>query len=317
MKVLVTGSCGFIGMHVCLKLRKEGHSVVGIDSMNPYYSVELKEKRACLLQDQGITLLRQDIAEKGVLLNAVERYQPTHIVHLAAQAGVRYSLVDPHSYIHDNIVGFLEVLEAGRAHPEIPIVWASSASVYGTNTKTPFAETDQTDTPVNLYGATKKSNEVMAYAYHHLFHLKLIGLRFFTVYGPWGRPDMAYYLFADQIMRGEEILLFGHGMKRDFTYIDDIVDGILKALDSSKEWALFNLGNSRPEPVERLIELLEKNLKKKAIVRPIEDELGDMRETYSDSTKAEVEIGFLPKVSLDEGIFRFCEWYSREGVKNK
>lgn len=311
MKVLITGASGFIGMHVGLKLRKEGHSVLGIDSMNPNYDKTLKEKRALLLQENGIPLLRNNIAESGVLLGALRDYQPTHIVHLAAQAGVRQSLIDPRSYVRDNIVGFLEVLEAGRLFPHIPIVWASSSSVYGANTKVPFAETDRTDSPVNLYAATKKSDEMLAYAYHHLFHLKLIGLRFFTVYGPWGRPDMAYYLFSDLITQGEEIQLFGKDMKRDFTYIDDIVQGIYRALHYDKDWALFNLGNSRPEPVLRLIQLLEENLGKKARVRLVEDQMGDMKETYADVSLAQKEIGFSPKISLDEGIHRFCSWYKK------
>lgn len=309
MKVLITGACGFIGMHVCLKLQKEGHTVLGIDSMNSYYSIELKNKRASMLREKGISLLHQDIAEKGVVTKAIESFEPTHLIHLAAQAGVRYSLVDPHSYIRNNIIGFLEVLEAGRAYPEIPIIWASSSSVYGANAKIPFSETDPTDSPVNLYGATKKSDEVMAFAYHHLFQLKLIGLRFFTVYGPWGRPDMAYSLFADRIIRDEEIPLFGKGMKRDFTYIDDIVQGIYRALQYDKKWALFNLGNSHPEPVERLIQLLEENLKKKARIRLIEEQIGDMQETYADISLASREIGFEPTISLEEGVRRFCHWY--------
>jgi len=312
MKVLITGACGFIGMHVCMKLQKEGHAVLGIDAMNDYYSVALKEQRALMLQKNGITLLRQDIAEKGVLAKAVESFQPTHLIHLAAQAGVRYSLVDPHSYIRNNIHAFLEVLEAGRAYPHMPIIWASSSSVYGANTKIPFSETDPTDSPVNLYGATKKSDEAMAFAYHHLFSLKLIGLRFFTVYGPWGRPDMAYFLFADRIARGEEILLFGKGMKRDFTYIDDIVHGICSALQYDKPWALFNLGNSHPEPVERLIQLLEENLKKKARIRLVDAAVGDMQETYADISLAAREIGFSPNISLEEGVRRFCCWYLQQ-----
>lgn len=309
MRVLLTGSCGFIGMHVGLQLRKKGHDVLGIDSMTSYYSVELKNRRAKRLLEAGVELLHKDIAEEGVLCQAIELYQPTHIIHLAAQAGVRYSLVNPASYIHSNIIGFLAVLEAGRRFSHIPILWASSSSVYGANTKIPFSEEDRTDSPVNLYGATKKSNEAMAFSYHHLFGLHLIGLRFFTVYGPWGRPDMAYFRFAEQITKGEEILLYGQGMKRDFTYIDDIVHGIERALDCKKKWAIFNLGNSHPEPVERLIHLLEENLKKRALIRLIDHQMGDMLETYADVSKSEQELGFCPTVPLDEGVAHFCRWF--------
>lgn len=308
MKVLVTGSAGFIGMHLCLALRAQGHSVVGLDCFTPYYSLELKEARAGKLQEANVELIRKDIAEPLELLKVLQEHQPTHIVHLAAQAGVRYSLLNPQAYLHSNIQGFLALLEAVRVFPHIPVVFASSSSVYGTNTKVPFTESDQTDFPANLYGATKKSNEVMAYSYHHLFGLHLIGLRFFTVYGPWGRPDMAYYRFAEQILNNEEILLYGKGMRRDFTYVDDVIQGIMRALEYDTKWAIFNIGGSRPEPVEKLIHLLEKNLDKAAQVRLIEPQPGDMLETYADTTAIEKELGFVPKISLDEGISLFCRW---------
>lgn len=309
MKVLVTGSAGFIGMHLCLALRAAGHEVVGIDCFTPYYSLALKEARAAKVQEAGVLLLRQDVAEPGVLVQVLSEHQPTHIVHLAAQAGVRYSLENPFAYIHANIQGFVSLLEAVRSFPNIPVVFASSSSVYGMNRKVPFSEEDRTDWPANLYGATKKSNEVMAYSYHHLFGLKLIGLRFFTVYGPWGRPDMAYYRFAEQIRKGEEVLLYGKGMRRDFTYIDDIVAGIMKALIYDAKWALFNIGGARPEPVEKLIQLLEQNLHTSAHVRIIEPQAGDMVETYADTTTIEKELGFIPQISLEEGIEAFCSWF--------
>lgn len=311
MKVLITGAAGFIGMNLALHLKNQGIDVLGIDCFTPYYSLTLKETRAQMLQLAGIELRREDIAHPGILKKAIEEFAPTHLVHLAAQAGVRHSLTDPHSYITANIFGFLEVLEAGRAFPHIPIVWASSSSVYGTNTKIPFKETDPTDCPANLYGATKKSNEVMAYSYHHLFGLHLTGLRFFTVYGPWGRPDMAYFRFAQQITHGEEILLFGNGMQRDFTYIDDIVRGIVAALSYKKKWSIFNLGGSCPEPVEKLISLLEKNLQRKANIRIIEPQPGDILTTYADATFLTQELGVKPYVSLEEGIGLFCQWFQK------
>ena len=311
MKVLVTGSAGFIGMHLCLALREQGHSVVGVDCFTPYYSVQLKEERAKELEQNGVLLIRKDVAEPGFLTDLLAEHHPTHIVHLAAQPGVRYSLENPFAYLHSNIDGFVSLLEAVRCFPHIRVVFASSSSVYGTNQKVPFCETDSTDHPANLYGATKKANEVMAYSYHHLFGLSLVGLRFFTVYGPWGRPDMAYFRFAEQIEQNEEIRLFGQGMRRDFTYVDDVVEGIIRALSYEEKWALFNIGGSRPEPVEKLIHLLEQNLKKAARVRLIEPQPGDMQETYADTSLIERELGFVPKISLEEGISLFCEWLQK------
>lgn len=310
MKVIVTGSAGFIGMHLAKTLREQGHEVLGIDLFTPYYSVELKEKRAKLLHSLQVSTLRGDMADPSTLVHAIRQFQPTHIVHLAAQAGVRYSLSAPFSYLSANIQGFVALLEAVRAYPSIRVVFASSSSVYGTNTKVPFSESDPTDSPANLYGATKKSNEVMAYAYHHLFGLHLTGLRFFTVYGPWGRPDMAYFRFAESIMKGEEILLYGEGMKRDFTYVDDVVFGIIQAMQYEKKWALFNIGGSHPEPVEKLIRLLEENLGRSARVRLVEPQPGDMLETCADTSLIERELHFKPTISLKEGVQSFSEWFT-------
>jgi UDP-glucuronate 4-epimerase len=315
VRVLVTGAAGFIGFHVAKRLVREGHHVVGLDNFCPYYSVQLKKDRATVLREAGVTIVDQNVEEIEPLRALVAREKISHIVHLAAQAGVRYSLQEPSTYVTSNIDGFLSVLEVVRSHPDIVTVWASSSSVYGSNTKLPFSEEDRTDCPTNLYGATKKANEVMAQAYHHLFGLSLIGLRFFTVYGPWGRPDMAYFLFADKMMRGETIDLFGGGqLRRDFTYIDDIVDGIVAALSCPKKFGVYNLGNHRSESVEFLVRCLETSLKRTANVRRIDRPTEDMVETRADIRRAAEDLGFFPKIILAEGIDRFASWYlSRNG----
>lgn len=315
--VLVTGAAGFIGSHVAKKLATYGHHVVGVDNFCPYYDLQLKKDRAAELKNHKIEIHYLDVEQEKELKALVEKEKITHIVHLAAQAGVRYSLQEPRAYLRSNIDGFLSILEIARAFPSIVTVYASSSSVYGTNTKLPFSEEDTTDHPANLYGATKKANEVMAYSYHHLFGLKLIGLRFFTVYGPWGRPDMAYYLFADKIMRQEKIELFGGGtLRRDFTYIDDIVDGIIAALQAPRPFALYNLGNSSTESVSTLVALLEKFLGKKAVISLSECQKGDMIDTFADVSLAKKELGFSPKTSLSEGILRFVSWYKEYTSKN-
>lgn len=313
-KVLVTGAAGFIGFHVAQRLRFLGHSVIGLDNFCPYYSVQLKRDRASLLKESGISCLDGGVQETKKLHEIITNEKISHIVHLAAQAGVRYSLQAPEAYLQSNIDGFLSVLEAVRAAPSIKTVWASSSSVYGINTKLPFSEEDRTDRPANLYGATKKANELMAHAYHHLFGLKLIGLRFFTVYGPWGRPDMAYFLFADKMMRGEPIDLFGGGeLRRDFTYIDDIVDGIVAALACDTDYAIYNLGNNHSESVRQLVACLESSLQCTASLREVEAPPGDMVETWADIRKAQAELGYSPKICLAEGIDRFANWYLSYG----
>jgi UDP-glucuronate 4-epimerase len=310
VRVLVTGAAGFIGFHVAKRLVDEGHHVVGLDNFFPYYSVQLKKDRASVLKEAGVTVVDQNVEEIEPLKALIAKENISHIVHLAAQAGVRFSLQEPTTYLKSNIDGFLSVLEAVRSHPEIIAVWASSSSVYGSNRKLPFSEDDRTDSPTNLYGATKKANEVMAQAYHYLFGLSLIGLRFFTVYGPWGRPDMAYFLFADKMMRGETIDLFGGGqLRRDFTYIDDIVDGIIAALSCPKKFGLYNLGNHQSESVDSLVSCLETSLGHPAKVRKIDRPIEDMVETCADIRRASEDLGFSPKVSLAEGIDRFASWY--------
>jgi UDP-glucuronate 4-epimerase len=308
--VLVTGAAGFIGFHVAKKLKECGHSVVGLDNFCPYYSVKLKKDRAAILQNIGIECVNGCVEDSNIVKQLIVREKITHIVHLAAQAGVRYSLQAPETYLQSNINGFLSVLEAIRAYPFIVTSWASSSSVYGLNSKLPFSEDDTTDRPANLYGATKKANELMAHAYHHLFGLKLIGLRFFTVYGPWGRPDMAYFLFADKMARKETIELFGGGMlRRDFTYIDDIVDGIIASLSCEKNYGIYNLGNDHPETVHQLVSCLESSFHEKALIRKVEVQAGDMTETWADIRRARQDLGYSPKISLAEGIDRFARWY--------
>ncbi len=309
--ILITGISGFIGYHTALRLKKLGASVIGIDACIPYYDIRLKDARNTQLAKNGITVIQDRIENESLLRTIIEKEQVSHIVHLAAQAGVRHSLVEPWSYLKSNIDGFLSVLEATRhINPKIRTVWASSSSVYGLNTKVPFSEEDITDAPANLYGATKKSNELMAFSYHHLFNLPLIGLRFFTVYGPWGRPDMAYYSFAEKIMQKQKIVLFGkEELQRDFTYIDDIVDGIIQALFSTISFGTYNLGGSNPESVLSLVHHLENSLQRKADIEFQERPKGDIKVTYADIHKAETDFGFSPKVPLKEGIEWFCSWF--------
>lgn len=309
-RILITGAAGFIGMHLALLLKKRGDAVVGLDNFNSYYDVQLKRGREKLLQDAEISIIEGDVCSKDTLIDLLNRHKITHFVHLAAQAGVRHSLTHPHEYVKSNLEGFSSVLEACRSIPGIRLIYASSSSVYGRNKKIPFSETDATDHPANFYGATKKANELMAQSYHHLFGLPSIGLRYFTVYGPWGRPDMAYFHFAEAIQIGKPIKVFNHGqMSRDFTYVDDIVEGTAKAIDLDFGCEVVNLGNCRPMPLLTLIELLEKGLGKKAVKEMLPMPAGEMIETYADISKAEKLLGFSPKVSLEEGIERFLEWF--------
>jgi UDP-glucuronate 4-epimerase len=309
-RILVTGAAGFIGFHLSLQLKRRGDFVIGLDHFNSYYDVQLKRKRALILQQQEIEIISADIRDRDLLQLALLRHGITHVVHLAAQAGVRHSLTEPDDYVASNLHGFVSVLEACRRNPEVKLIYASSSSVYGLNKKTPFSVEDKTDFPANLYGATKKANEVMAHSYHHLFGLSVTGLRYFTAYGPWGRPDMAYYRFTQLISEGKPIQVFNEGkMRRDFTYIDDIVNGTIAAVDLGAPCEIFNLGNNSSVSLLQLIELIEEKLKKKAIKEMLPMQLGEVIETYADIEKSVRLLQFCPKVSLEEGIGNFIDWY--------
>ena len=317
MTTIVTGAAGFIGFHVAQRLLAQGEQVVGVDNLNAYYDVRLKEARLAQLQDQdGFAFHRLDIADKDGLFAAF-RATPsaTRVVHLAAQAGVRHSMVDPWAYVSSNVMGHVTVLEAARLLPRLDhLVYASSSSVYGGNTKLPFAETDPVDTPVSLYAATKRADELIGHAYWHLYGMPLTGLRFFTVYGPWGRPDMAYYSFAEAIMSGREITLYDDGrLKRDFTYVDDIVAGVLACLDRPPARGaappVFNIGNNRGELVSSLVALLEQGLGRKAVVRSAPRPVADVVETCADLDAIERWAGYTPTTPLGVGIPKFVEWF--------
>lgn len=318
MKVLVTGCAGFIGYHVAAALLARGDTVVGVDNMNAYYDVRLKQARLDRLGGQGgFTFHPIDVADRDAMeaLTAANR-DLEGIVHLAAQAGVRHSMVDPYAYVHANVMGHLVLLEAARRLPGLRhMVYASTSSVYGANTALPFRETDRTDTPVSLYAATKKADELMSYAYAHLFGIRQTGLRFFTVYGPWGRPDMAYYSFARAIVAGEPITLYDGGrLRRDFTYIDDIVAGVVGALDRPAKDAvppvrILNIGNSRAEAVGTLVSLLEAALGRKAVVRDAPRPAADVEETFAAVDAIGSLTGFRPSTPLAVGIPRFVAWF--------
>ncbi|QPC94119.1 NAD-dependent epimerase/dehydratase family protein [Mesorhizobium sp. INR15] len=320
MPILVTGAAGFIGSHVCLHLLSRGEAVIGVDNLNDYYDQALKEGRLARLRPyKDFSFHQLDIAEEGALPAALAGKGITRIVHLAAQAGVRYSLENPRAYIRSNIVGHLEVLEFCRAEPSFEhLVYASSSSVYGGNSKVPFAETDQVDRPVSLYAATKKSDELMSHTYAHLFGIPQTGLRFFTVYGPWGRPDMAYWLFTKAILEGKPIRVFNDGeMWRDFTYIDDIVAAIVAVLDKPPmaevpPSRVYNIGNSRPERLGDFIDILERLLGVKAIRQSEPMQSSDVERTYADMTALERDFGFKPTTSLEVGLGRFVDWYRSE-----
>lgn len=328
MKVLLTGAAGFIGMHVARALLARGDEVVGIDNLNDYYSVQLKHDRLKTLDGaSGFRFVALDVADGAALqaLFAAEGFD--RVVHLAAQAGVRYSLHNPQAYAQSNLVGFVNVLEGCRHHGVAHLVYASSSSVYGGNTKMPFAESDPVDHPVSLYAATKKANELMAHTYSHLYGLPTTGLRFFTVYGPWGRPDMAPMLFADAILAGQPIKVFNHGqMRRDFTYIDDIVRGVVATLDRVPEaspgldaqadpsrshapYRVFNIGNSEPVALMHFIQTLESALGREALKEFLPMQPGDVPATYADTTALEAWTGVRPEVSIEVGVQRFVQWY--------
>lgn len=315
---LITGGAGFIGFYLSKGLLEKGAEVIGIDNLNDYYEVSLKEERLSLLKPfERYTFIREDIADKAVVMKIFEKYQPQVVINLAAQAGVRYSIDNPDAYIQSNIVGFFNILEGCRYHPVEHLVFASSSSVYGGNKKVPFSTEDKVDQPVSLYAATKKSNELMAYSYSKLYGIPLTGLRFFTVYGPMGRPDMAYYKFAKKIMNGEPIQIYNNGdMRRDFTYIDDIIIGIENILcnppakdENGAAYKIYNIGNNQPEQLMDYISVLEKCLGKKAEKEYLPMQPGDVYETYADVQELMNDFGFKPSTTIEEGLSKFAEWF--------
>jgi len=329
MRVLVTGAAGFIGMHTSLRLLERGDEVVGFDNLNAYYDPTLKEARlARLTSHANFTFVRGELADRPTVADTFAQHRPDRVVNLAAQAGVRYSIEDPHAYVDANLVGFVNVLEGCRDVGVEHLVYASSSSVYGANTKLPFSVADAVDHPVSLYAATKKANELMAHTYSHLFRLPTTGLRFFTVYGPWGRPDMALFLFTKAIIAGEPIRIFNHGrMRRDFTFIDDIVEGVVRVLDqpaepdvdfdaaapdpatSSAPYRIHNIGNDQPTELMRYVDILEAELGVRAI-RQLEDiQPGDVPATWADVDALREAVGFAPSTSVEEGVRRFVAWY--------
>ena len=329
MRVLVTGAAGFIGFHLVQRLLARGDDVVGLDNLNTYYDVRLKEARLTELQrSQRFLFVRADIADREAMSVLFQEERPTHVVNLAAQAGVRYSLTHPHAYTASNMVGFLNILEGCRQSDVQHLVFASSSSVYGANARQPFSVHDSVDHPVSLYAASKKANELMAHSYAHLYNLPCTGLRFFTVYGPWGRPDMAYFLFTRAILAGQPIDVFNGGHhKRDFTYVDDVVDGLVRALDrpaaanprwdpqapdpatSAAPYRIYNLGNSQPVELMRLIEALETALGREALKNFLPPQPGDVAETFADTSDFERDFGTITHTPIEAGIADFVAWY--------
>ena len=317
-KFLVTGAAGFIGFHLCRSLLKDGFEVLGIDNLNDYYDPKLKNARLDIIKKYPkFKFEKVDIAHRNELTQVFKEFAPTKVVNLAAQAGVRYSLSNPYAYIDSNIVGFLNLIELCRNSDVGGLIYASSSSVYGGNTKIPFSVDDRVDNPISLYAATKKTNELIANTYSHLYGLHTTGLRFFTVYGPWGRPDMAMFLFTDKILRDEPIQVFNHGnMKRDFTYIDDIIAGTRSAINKNYKCEVFNLGNHRSEQLMDVVSLIEQNLGKKAEIEFLPMQPGDVPESFADIKKSEEMLGYKPTTTVDVGIRKFVDWY-KEILKTK
>ncbi|HUO84162.1 MAG TPA: NAD-dependent epimerase [Thermoanaerobaculia bacterium] len=327
-RTLVTGAAGFIGFHLCQRLLDRGDEVIGLDNLNDYYDVRLKESRLARLERERFGFQRLDLTDQSGIAALFERERPEVVVHLAAQAGVRYSLIRPHAYIDSNISGFLNILEGCRHHPVRHLVFASSSSVYGANTRMPFSVHDNVDHPVSLYAASKKANELMAHTYASLFGIPVTGLRFFTAYGPWGRPDMALFLFTRAILAGEPIDVYNHGeMKRDFTYIDDIIEGVVRVIDrpatpnsgwsglspdpgtSYAPYRIYNIGNHQPVHLMDFIRALEKELGREAKLNLLPLQPGDVRESFADIEDLTRDTGFRPSTPIEVGIRRFVEWY--------
>ena len=330
MKILVTGTAGFIGSHVAMRLLERGERVVGIDNLNDYYDVELKKARlARFTGHPRYTHIAADLADRAAIETAFATHRPQRVINLAAQAGVRYAAQNPHVYVSSNVTGFLHILEGCRHHGVEHLVFASTSSVYGANRAMPFSEHSPTEHPLTLYAATKKANEQMAHSYAHLYGIPSTGLRFFTVYGPWGRPDMALFLFTKAILAGEPIKVFNHGHhKRSFTYVDDIVEGVIRTLDTvpgtNAEWdamhpdpatsgvapyRIYNIGNEQPVELLRYIEVLEHCLGKKAVMELLPLQAGDVPDTEADVSELITNVGYRPVVSVEEGVAKFVEWY--------
>lgn len=329
MKILVTGTAGFIGSHLAIRLLERGDEVIGVDNLNDYYDVRLKESRlARVRQHAGFIDVRADIQDRSAMEEVFAKHKPQRVVNLAAQAGVRYSLQNPYAYVDSNLLGFVNILENCRHHDVDHLVYASSSSVYGGNTRLPFSEHDNIDHPVSLYAATKKANELMAHTYSHLFGIPTTGLRFFTVYGPWGRPDMALFLFTKAILEGKPIDVFNHGnMMRDFTYIDDIVEGVIRVLDKpavanpafnadqpdpatgNVPYRVFNIGNNQPVKLMEYIEALESALGMLAEKNFLPMQPGDVPATYADTSELDAWVGFKPDTPVKEGVASFVAWY--------
>lgn len=329
MRLLITGVSGFIGYHLLNKLNIQSYEIFGIDSFNDYYDINLKKSRLENFENcSTFNILEIDLIDKSKVEEIFNNFKPTHIIHLAAQAGVRYSIDNPQAYVDSNLVGFMNILEACRKYPVKHLIYASSSSVYGGNKVAPFSTDHNVDHPVSLYAATKKSNELMAHAYSHLYNIPTTGLRFFTVYGPWGRPDMAYFSFTKDIIEGNPIKVYNHGqMERDFTYIDDIVEAIIKLIDmppvGNKDWdeskdsisesfapyKIYNIGNNNPVSLMRFINAIEKAVGKEAKKIYMDMQPGDVLRTYADVSDLEKDIGFKPKTTIEEGIQKFVDWY--------
>lgn len=327
--ILVTGAAGFVGVHLSKRLLKQGHYIIGYDNMNDYYDVQLKKDRLEILSNyQNFKFYQESLEDRGALNKVFEKENIDVIINLAAQAGVRYSLENPHAYVESNLVGFVNILEAARHHKVDHLIYASSSSVYGSNVKMPFSTEDEVNHPVSLYAATKKSNELMAHTYSHLYNIPTTGLRFFTVYGPMGRPDMAYFSFTKNILAGETIKVFNNGeMMRDFTYIDDIVDGIVRLLDqppkanpgfdrehpkASESYApykVYNIGNNQPVKLMDFIRTLEKHLGIEAKKEFLPMQAGDVQATYADIDELCRVTGFKPTTTIDQGLKKFVDWY--------
>lgn len=329
MRILLTGIAGFIGSELVKKIDKLNNSIIGLDNFNDYYDINLKKSRIDSFENiNTIEILKIELVDKIKVEEVFKQFNPTHVIHLAAQAGVRYSIDNPQAYVDSNLVGFMNILEACRKYPVKHLIYASSSSVYGGNKVAPFSTDHNVDHPVSLYAATKKANELMAHAYSHLYGIPTTGLRFFTVYGPWGRPDMAYFSFTKDIIEGNPIKVYNHGqMERDFTYIDDIVDAIIKLIDmppvGKKNWdesknsisesfapyKIYNIGNNNPVSLMRFINAIEKAVGKEANKIYMDIQPGDVLRTYADVSDLENDIGFKPKTYIEDGIQKFVDWY--------